>query len=446
MKTIAYHHDRSRLGRLRGLLYGLAAAGLIAGCTAAVASPSPTTGALPSPTPSSSTQVTATPTPTPTPASPSVTPPAWTATGNMITPRAEHTATLLPDGKVLVAGGNDFVGSNFVGFLPASAELYDPASGSWTATGTMITPRTGHTATLLPDGKVLVAGGVGGSGSDGGWAAAAELYDPSSGSWTATGTMVSPRHWHTATLLPDGKVLVAGGRGGARGLLLASAELYDPSTGSWTATGSMGRVRGDHTATLLPDGKVLVAGGVGSSSAGVDYPATASAELYDPASGSWTATGSMVSPRAEHTATLLPDGEVLVAGGDKQLSPTAMVVASAELYDPSTGSWTATGSMGRARVGHTATLLPDGKVLVAGGTRIPEATGALAAAELYDPSSGSWTATGSMGRARTGHTATLLPVGKVLVAGGWDSSAISFELANTATAAAELYDPGSGTR
>ena len=360
----------------------------------------------PSPTPGASSSLSEPASPSVRPPSPSVRPPSpsirlpspsvrlptWTATGNMITARADHTATLLPDGKVLVAGGNDFVGSNFVGFLPASAELYDPSSGSWTATGTMVTPRTGHTATLLPDGKVLVAGGAGGSGSDGGWATSAELYDPSGGSWTATGTMVSPRQWHTATLLPDGKVLVAGGWGGVLGLPLASAELYDPS------------------------------------------------------SGSWTATGNMITARADHTATLLPDGKVLVAGGDKQASPTAMVVAAAELYDPSSGSWTATGSMGMARRGHTATLLPDGKVLVAGGSIISSATGALAAAELYDPSSGSWTATGSMGSARGGHTATLLPDGKVLVAGGWGSRPISFELANTATAAAELYDPGSGTR
>ena len=203
----------------------------------AVAGPSPTPGASSSLSEPASPSVRP-PSPSIRLPSPSVRLPTWTATGNMITARADHTATLLPDGKVLVAGGNDFVGSNFVGFLPASAELYDPSSGSWTATGTMVTPRTGHTATLLPDGKVLVAGGAGGSGSDGGWATSAELYDPSGGSWTATGTMVSPRQWHTATLLPDGKVLVAGGWGSRpisfelANTATAAAELYDPGSGT----------------------------------------------------------------------------------------------------------------------------------------------------------------------------------------------------------------------
>ena len=170
----------------------------------------------------------------------------------------------------------------------------------------------------------------------------------------------SPPHalFHTATLLPNGKVLVAGGYDG-NSVALASAELYDPASGTWTATGSLATARDGHTATLLPNGKVLVAGGLDSSQV-----AFASAELYDPASGTWTATGSLATARYIHTATLLPNGKVLVAGG----LTAAALLASAELYDPASGTWTATGSLATARYSHTATLLPNGKVLVAGGS------------------------------------------------------------------------------
>jgi hypothetical protein len=321
-----------------------------------------------------------------------------------------HTATLLPDGKVLVAGG---------GLAEASAELYDPRSGSWTATGSMNEERSGSTATLLRDGKVLVVLG-----------ASAELYDPASGTWTRTANMNAFRSGHTATLLRDGKVLVAGGAG--EGGQLASAELYDPSSGSWTATGSLHAARSLHTAALLPDGTLLVAGG---NSSNVDIQAMASAELYDPSSGSWTTTANMSVARAAFLAALLPDGKVLVAGTDAP-TDTDTAARSAELYDPVSGTWTATGAMIEARFAwfQVATVLHDGKVLVAGGRGI---LGDLASAELYDPRIGTWTATANMIEARNGHTATLLPDGRVLVAGG--------EGDDDPLASAELYDPGSGT-
>ncbi len=334
----------------------------------------------------------------------------WSATGSLATARYEHTATLLPNGKVLVAGGFGNSG------LLASAELYDPTSGTWSATGSLATARQYHTATLLPSGKVLVAGGGGNSGA----LASAELYDPTSGTWTPTGSLATARYEHTATLLPNGKVLVAGGYDGGS---LASAELYDPASGTWTITGSLGAARYEHTATLLPNGKVLVAGGVGTSSA------LASAELYDPASGTWTATGSLATARYYHTATLLPSGKVLVAAGRDSSGNS---LASAELYDPASGTWSATSSLGAARYGHTATLLPNGKVLVAGGY----GSSSLASAELYDPASGTWAPTGPLVTARFFHTATLLPNGKVLVAGGYNGGSL---------ASAELYDPASGT-
>jgi N-acetylneuraminic acid mutarotase len=321
----------------------------------------------------------------------------------------------------------------------ATATPSSPATApAWTPAGSMIEPRTGHSAALLGDGRVLVAGG-GGRATPGSMMvysstlATAELYDPGSGSWTATGSMSGGRILHTATLLPDGKVLVAGGAdsiGETSVNALASAELYDPSTGFWSATGNMTQARARHTATLLPDGKVLVVGGSGSGS-GTD--SLISAELYDPSSGTWTATANLIEARTLHTATLLPDGKVLVAGGSGSHGPQ---LASAELYDPASGSWTAAANMNGERSGQTATLLSDGRVLVLGGT---SSRGALASAELYDPSSGSWTATGNLIEARTLHTATLLTEGTVLVAGGYGGGS-GLQLAS-----AELYHPSTGS-
>src|SRR5205807_1013941 len=190
----------------------------------------------------------------------------------------------------------------------------------------MTVARTAFTATLLPNGKVLVAGGDPASGGTlPGATATAELYDPSTGSWSVTGSMAFPRNGHTATLLPDGKVLVAGGAtpgtaygGAVQSAATAAAELYDPSTGSWSVTASMATARFAHTATLLPSGNVLVAGGYNGSGA------PAEAELYDPSTGGWTVTGSMTTSRTGATATLLRSGNVLVAGGGP---------ASAELYE-----------------------------------------------------------------------------------------------------------------
>ena len=254
---------------------------------------------------------------------------------------------------MLVAGGD---------YADNTAELYDPATETWTRTGNLNIARYGHTATLLPNGKVLVAGGF---ASGIGALASAELYDPASGTWALTGSLADARALHTATLLPNGKVLIAAGD------LLASAELYDPATGTWTRTDGLAAARYDHTATLLPNGKVLVAGGEGHSGF------LASAELYDPASATWTATGNLINERWQHTATLLPDGNVLVAGGGESIP-----IASAELYDPASGTWSNTKSLATARRLHTATLLPNGKVLIAGGSG--EDKPALRSAELYD--------------------------------------------------------------
>jgi len=352
----------------------------------------------------------------------------WTATGSMPAARYYHTATLFPNGAVLVAGGLD---NNHISL--ASAALYDPTIGTWIATGSLATARYAHTATLLPNGKVLVAGGYNNQSTIISLASAA-VYEPVTRTWAATGTMSTARAGHTATLLPNGKVLVAGGFNTSGNTALASAAVYDPATGTWTATGSMPAARSGHTATLLPNGKVLIAGGSNNSGT-----ALASAAVYDPATGTWAATSSMPAARYYHTATLLPNGKVLVAGGAYYYNNNFFVLASAAVYDPATGTWAATSALPEARRGHTATLLSDGKVLVAGGLGGcgVAACNNLASAEVYNPATGTWTATSTMTTASDSHTATLLPNGKVLVAGGEKLVNGTF----IALASAELYTP-----
>ena len=334
----------------------------------------------------------------------------WSSAGSMHDPREGHTATLLSNGKLLIAGGCAGENGNSLGL--ASAELYDPATGTWTLTGSMTTARVGPTATLLPGGAVLVAGGI--EVDQQILLGSAELYDPTTGSWTATGSLNIARQLHTATLLPGGKILVVGGSFGD-----PSAELYDPATGTWTLTGSVTIARVEHTATLLASGKVLVVGGTSFGGS------VASAELYDPGTGTWALADSNITARATHTATLLAGGEVFVAGG---LSPSRdSALSSAELYEPANG-WRLTGSMVDARFYHTATLLPSGEVLVAGGTNNAVD---FASAELYNPATGTWQSTAPMLSVRWLHTASLLPDGRVLVTGGMEGG--------SPLASAELY-------
>jgi WD40 repeat protein len=241
--------------------------------------------------------------------------------------------------------------------------------------------RSFSTATSLPNGKILLAGGNSGSVAGEEPLATAELYDPATATFTPTGSMASARHSHTATLLADGKVLVAGGLAGPtfRPIYLDTAELYDPSTETFTPTSALFFLRARATATVLPDGRVLIAGGVnaGTGAPPIGFPPIA--ELYNPSTGTFTLTGSLNAPRDAHTATLLPDGKVLIAGGSGAIGN----LSTAEIYDPSAGEFmkTAASSVG-ARTLHTATLLPDGKVLLAGGR---ESGGPSPTAELFDP-------------------------------------------------------------
>jgi Galactose oxidase, central domain len=322
-------------------------------------------------------------------------------TSNMNAPRSGHTATLLPNGQVLIAGGMERNGVFY-----NTAELYNPTTGGFTATPQrMSTQRVGHVATLLPNGKVLIAGGWGGDGV----LSSAELYDPSAGAFTTTGGMTTPRGDFTATLLPNGKVLFAGGENDHA---LSSAEIYDPATGRFTPTGSMNAGRTMHTATLLPDGKVLIAGG------GEYQHPLASAELYDPASGTFTVTDDMSAPRYKHAAVLLPDENVLVVGGSNGHDWQGRYV-SAEIYNPAKGLFSAVSNMNAARfkLPEAVTLLKNGNVLVAGGGE---------QVETYNPATRSFSvATGRMDAARFYSTATLLADGRVLVAGGYDNHSLA---------------------
>jgi hypothetical protein len=330
-----------------------------------------------SPSPGPSPTPTSVPTPSETPI-PVVTP--LRSAGNVLalaamSPYITGPAVNLNDATVLVAGGMA-TQSNGVKVKSDLAELYQMGSHTFVATGSMADARVGHTATLLRDGRVLVVGGADlMDGIDN--LATAELYNPLTGKFTRTGSMAQGRADHTATLLADGRVLIAGGYGGGT-LPLATVEIYDPSSGTFSQLVSMTVARQNHTSTLLDNGKVLITGGLDDNS-----HVLASAELYDPATGRVATTGSMTTARELHTATLLADGRVLIAGGIGADQATAL--ASAEIYDPATGKFTGTGAMKTARKGHTATLLISGQVIVAGGNSL----------EVY------WPDTGQFGYQRT---------------------------------------------
>jgi hypothetical protein len=370
-------------------LLGLLMALTTAGCSLWGAPATPTPSYVPSPTP----------TPSPTPPKPSGT---FTRIGTVASRGDGYTATLLADGRVLIAGGTD---SAYAAL--SSAELYDPRTDTFAPADSMTTGRTGHTATLLKDGRVLIAGGA--SKQNGDFLASAEVYDPRTDTFWPTGSLGTARESHTATLLKDGSVLIVGGDQGcvrAECVIVLGIETYDPGRGVFSAAGKLATPRAGHTATPLLDGRVLIVGGQDTKG----HPIS-SAEVYNPGLSASAPTGSLLRARSGHTAALLLEGRVLIAGGLNE--------ASAELYDPVKGIFEPVGSMTTARAFHGATTLLDGRVLVAGGVI---ATGDAAAsdpasAELYDPPTGSFSRTGSMTTARSGQLAVRLIDGRVFIFG-----------------------------
>ena len=345
-------------------------------------------------------------------------------TGQMAEARACHTATLLRDGRVLLVGGYGrgseeifYICGGSSGQATASAELFDPRTGRFTPTGSMATPRVGHTATLLADGRVLVTGGRAGDDGEGSLATA-ELYDPATGRFTPTGSMSTAREAHVAVLLSDGRVFVTGGSDG-------ESEVFDPRAGTFTPAGMACPPRTDALATLLPDGRILYVGG--TSWGGSSVPR--SAVLCDPRAGTYgLATAEREIRRSAFSLTALADGRVLLAGGEHE-------PAAAEIYDPRADAFSATGPFLIGRTGGSATLLADGRVLVTGGMNA-DGFGILRSSELYDPDLDRFERAGAMNEPRDLFTATLLADGRVLVAGGSQGGG--------PLASAELFDPTAG--
>jgi WD40 repeat protein len=349
----------------------------------------------------------------------------WKLTASLDTPRVYHTATLLLNGKVLVVGG--YGPSGPVDTYLKSCRLYDPATGTWANAADLVVGtipgRYSHTATLLPNGMVLVAGGRGYPNAT---LATAEIYNPDTDTWLPVGSLTDARNSQTATYRPSpfNDVLVVGGFGYVPyGGFLASTEHYNQTTTFWGPDANLLTARAYHTTTLLLNGKVLVTGGSGWVNNG--HQTLGSAELLT--LGTFAYTGSLNTPRETHTATLLPNnGKVLVVGGYNTIGDIG-VLSSTELYDPTAATWTPSVSLNYARNNHTATLLPNGNILVAGGTTD-------GSCELYNQTAGTWVKTAFLKVARSYHTATPLPNGEVLVVGGEDN------LGNY-LGSAEIYNP-----
>ena len=331
---------------------------------------------------------------------------SWSAAASMATGRSRHTATLLANGMVLVAGGTDDVSATGL----SSAERYDPVTNTWSSAGNLTTARSNHTATLLANGKVLVVGG--GATTDN--FASCELYDPITNTWSPAASLATARSFHAATLLSDGRVLVTGG---ANENILDSVELYDPATDSWSNAARMSQDRASHTATLLRNGEVMVAGGFNLCTPGISC-ALQSTERYNPASNTWTRAANLPVERGWHTANLLANGKVMLAGGF--INATIPPDISYLLYDPAADSW-ATGFMPAARYLHNAVALPFGKILVVGGIGAPPTF--EVGCNVYEPITDSWSAAASIGNVRTFHATTSLSDGRVLVTGGYPSLA-----------------------
>ena len=349
--------------------------------------------------------------------------PGWAPGPPMTGMRASHTMILLPSGKVLVAGGTDGDAST------ASAELFDPVTDAWTGTGALRVSRFGQASALLPDGRVLVAGGFRGSpfsggGSGTGPVATAELYNPATGTWSDAASMATARVNATATVLKDGRVLVIGGAN------TLTSEIYEPALNRWTPTANMWTTHTGHTATLLPNGEVLIVGG---TPAGDPWRA----EGFAPDTGAWVGMSDPGVERTSHAAVLMGDTVLLIGG---TIGGTS--VASVQRWHGY--GFTPAGTMATPRRLPTATLLEDGRVLVAGGAAVNNAF--LSSAELYEFAPNRWSPAGSMSTVRVGHQALRLRDGRVLVTGGYTTDpAWTSKTTELYTPATALSVPGTQT-
>jgi WD40 repeat protein len=318
----------------------------------------------------------------------------------MTVEHAAHTATLLPNGNVLIAGG--FLEKGTSEIASASAEIFDPATNTFTPTGNMNEPRNGHTATLLPNGLVLIVGGWNLNGRS----ATAELYEPETGIFHYTGSLMAPRQGMAATLLENGQVLISGGDS-ARNTPQLVTEIFDPSTQKFSPSGELNAGRMGHSATLLNDSSVLLVGGASGEKV------LASAEIYDPNTGEFTLANDANEVRYKHGAVLMQDGTVLVIGGSNQNDWTGKY-KSAEVYNPEPGIFTKVSDMNaeRFKLTYSALLLPDGNVLVSGGNRM---------IEIFDPQTQSFIQGGILDNDYYSSVSTLLENGSVLITGGYDN-------------------------
>ena len=343
--------------------------------------------------------------------------------GAMFHSRVYHSATLLPDGRVLVAGGMNEA------FTPLrTTEMFDPETNRWTEAEEMKESRTEHSAALLEDGRVIVTGGL---NEDLEIVGTTEIFDPQTGKWSQRESMRTVRRGHFTLSLPDGTVAVVGGIGqtlGGLGILanisatgaLLSTEIYDPKTDNWSRANDMREGHSGGLAVVLKDGRVLVAGGYNRGEA------LASSEVFDPVSDQWMRTSSMARKTFANTATVLSDGSVLFTGGFGMSRAKGGITPGSEVFDPKTNEWRRTPDTLHGRMGHTSTLLPDGRVVTIGGST---AGGPVNTGEYMEPETWLWSEITPMSVERSQHTATLLFDGRILVAGGATQKT------------SELYDP-----
>jgi hypothetical protein len=325
---------------------------------------------------------------------------AWRTGTAMSAARQEFTMITLGNGKTLAAGG--WNGSAYT----STAELYDPATGLWTATGSMNGIRGGESeAVLLQDGRVLL---VGGSGTGGG--VNVEIYDPVAGTWSVTGSMNVSRRQFSINVLNDGRVLVAGSSA-----CVSSAEIYNPATGTWTLTGSMINGRRYNVGALLTNGNVITVNGRIHDCTALGLTISETTELYNVATGTWSSTGNTVIERQKHRIVTLLNGTPMVVGGGQDNLDTTPI---AELYDVNTGTWTATGSMTAKKADFEMKVLPNGKVIMAGGTTLGSSTNQTNTSEIYDPTAGTWSSAGTFTTVRYFHRSAVLADGSFMIGGG----------------------------